>query len=73
MVSLVGSGSGSVAAASDKIDGCVIDGDMVVAGVAIAAGLNVTAFFVELFLLDGAGIVVVAEYNKEHIRTCGKT
>ena len=59
---LVGSGSGSMVTAGDKIGGCAVnteganDGEAV-AGVVFAAGVDVVAFFVDFFLLEGTGIV----------------
>ena len=54
----VGSSLGSVAAAGNKIGGCVtdvggVDGDMAVSGVAVAAGFDVVVFFAD-FLLERA-------------------
>jgi S1-C subfamily serine protease len=60
--SLVGSGSGSVVTAGDKIGGCAVntegaDDAEAVTGVVFAAGVDVVAFFADFFLLEGAGIV----------------
>ena len=62
VMSGVGHGSDSMAVVGDKLGGCGvdvggIDGDIVVAGVAIAAGFDVVAFFADFFLLKGAGMV----------------
>jgi hypothetical protein len=70
IASLVRSGSGSVAAVGDKVGGCGVDtggvgGAGAVAGVVFAAGVNTVAFFVDFFLLDGAGIVFASW-------TCGR-
>ena len=57
--SLVGSGSGSMVTAGDKIGGNTEGADdaEAVAGVVFAAGVDVVAFFADFFLLEGAGIV----------------
>jgi hypothetical protein len=64
VASLVGSGSGSVAAAGDEgrgfgVGNRGVDGGVVVAGVAAAAGFDTAAFFEGFFLLEGAGIVFI--------------
>jgi hypothetical protein len=60
--SSVSCGSEAVAAVGNKMGNCKVDaggvgGNIVVAGVAAAAGFDAAAFFTDFFLFDGAGIV----------------
>jgi hypothetical protein len=56
---------GSVKAAGNKVGGCEANArgagnDIAVVRVTVAAGVDVVAFFVDFFLLDGAGIVFMS-------------
>ena len=64
MASPVGSGSGCVVAAGNKVCGCGVDiggagGDIAVVGAAVTTGVDTVAFFADSFLLDSTGIVFV--------------